>query len=499
MKIEEWTKIIMRTRRGKHLYEAMCDREVVEQGADDAYAALSDKQEWFVEWWEENRTKVIDKVHRMILTKTFPTRHYHEVTIPAHDKDRTICPEDFNPWSIITHTMKLVLEPIACRLLIYDASAGIPGKGQVFAARRIKKLIRRHPELPFFIDTDIRKFYLVIPHQVAMDSLRHYITDEDFMEVFEKVSMTYESHLEEVVEEEVERKRKYCQRWAKDIEAPKAYCGKGVIIGSSISQIIGNITLSRVDRKMVQTYHVKVYHRHCDDILMMAATKEEAFKLLAILNMELNDLGLCIKASAVVAPLKDEWKGIEGRTIDAAGYVFSRHNMRMRKATKKRMARKLSRIKSRKRMTQEMGAYFGICKWGRCHHLWDTVLKQRKTMSFAEYGINTECIRKGKDGKRFFDTPETKIAELAEEGTPIVVLDFEDQVVINEKPKMVVLFRKESDKDDVRRKFITSSNRIRDKMQRGLELEKKGTKVFPNHTKVTRVMLRNGRYTYDIE
>ena len=133
------------------------------------------------------------------------------------------------------------------------------------------------------------------------------------------------------------------------------------------------------------------------------------------------------------------------------------------------------------------------------------VVKNRRTgtralaLGFAEYGIKTECVRKGKDGKRFFDTPETKIAELAEEGTPIVVLDFEDQVVINEKPKLVVLFRKESDKDDVRRKFITSSNRIRDKMQRGLELEKKGTKVFPNHTKVTRVMLRNGRYTYDIE
>ena len=120
-------------------------------------------------------------------------------------------------------------------------------------------------------------------------------------------------------------------------------------------------------------------------------------------------------------------------------------------------------------------------------------------MSFAEYGIKTDYIRKGKDGKRFFDTPETKIAELAEEQTPIVVLDFEDGVMIDEKPKLVVLFRKENDKEDIRRKFITSSERIRNKMLRARELEKENAKVFPNHTKVSRVPLRNGRYTYDIE
>ena len=81
MRIEEWTKIILSTKRGKHLYDAMCDRDVVEQGADDAYDALSNKDEWFVQWWEENRTRVIDQVHKMILTKTFPKRVYHEVTI----------------------------------------------------------------------------------------------------------------------------------------------------------------------------------------------------------------------------------------------------------------------------------------------------------------------------------------------------------------------------------------------------------------------------------
>lgn len=499
MRIEEWTKIILSTKRGKHLYDAMCDRDVVEQGADDAYDALSNKDEWFVQWWEENRTRVIDQVHKMILTKTFQKRVYHEVTIKSRDKDRQICPENFNPWSIITHTMKLVLEPIACRLLIYDASAGIPGKGQVFAARRIKRLIRRHPELKYFVDTDIRKFYMIIPHQVAIHAMEHYISDKDFIEVFTMVSMTYESHMDEIIQQEVERKKKYCRRWAENESAPRACGSKGVIIGSSISQIISNITLSVIDRKMVQQHHVKFYHRHCDDILMMAATKEEAFKLLQILNKEMNALGLCIKASAVVAPLKDERKGIQGRTIDAAGYIFSRWNMRMRKATKHRMAMKITRIKSRKRMTEVMGAYFGICKWGMCRNLWNTMLKQRKTMSFAEYGIKTEYIRKGKDGKRFFDTPETKIAELAEEQTPIVVLDFEDGVMIDEKPKLVVLFRKENDKEDIRRKFITSSERIRNKMLRARELEKENAKVFPNHTKVSRVPLRNGRYTYDIE
>lgn len=505
MRIEEWKSIILRTKKAKHLYEAMCDIEVVSQGADDAYAALRDKSKWFAREYVKNRARIIANVHNMILCKTFPKRIYRTITIKGIEKDREIEPQPFNPWSIVTHTIKLVLEPVAERLLIYDASAGVRGKGQVFAARRIKRMIRRKPTLRYFVDTDIRKFYPSIPHAVAENTLRQYISDEDFMEVFHKVADGYDSGIEPVLIMEAERKKLYCQRWAKGNEYP-AHSGekRGVTIGDPISQIIGNIVLSPVDRAMTEGgddgVKAKAYHRHCDDILMEAATKEDAFALLAKLNKEMNARGFVIKASAVVAPLADATIGVKGRWIDAAGYNFSRTNMRMRKATKQRMARKMVRVKSRKRMQELAGAYFGIAKWGKCRHLWDTI-KNNSIMSFAEHGIKTEVVRKSKDGSRFFDCNEERISALAQERTPIVVFDFETGIKVKEHTdRCSVLFRRETDPEDIRRKFIHSSGRIIDKLEKARALEReKGVQIFPCHTHVFEVRLSGGRFTYDIE
>lgn len=136
----------------------------------------------------------------MFLTKTFPKRTYHKVTIKTREKEREIEPQPFNPWSIITHSIKLVLEPVIERLLIYDASARIRGKGQVFAARRIKRLIRRNRGKGWFVDTDLRKFYPSIPHKVAIDALKQHVDDADFIEVFTKVIEGYDSEIEEVLQ-----------------------------------------------------------------------------------------------------------------------------------------------------------------------------------------------------------------------------------------------------------------------------------------------------------
>ena len=499
MKADEWVELILKTKKAKHLYEALCDIEVVRQGAEDAYDALTDKDRWYAEEYRKDPEKTIAKVHRMFLTKTFPKRTYRKVTIKTREKEREIEPQPFNPWSIITHSIKLVLEPVIERLLIYDASAGIRGKGQVFAARRIKRLIRRNRGKGWFVDTDLRKFYPSIPHKVAIDALKQHVDDADFIEVFTKVIEGYDSEIEEVLQEEVERKKLYCQRWAKGNEAPAHYDKRGITIGDPISQNTGNLCLASVDRSMTEKYGVKAYHRHCDDILMLAETKEQAFYFLSALNKEMNKLGFVIKASAVVAPLADPGKGIQGRWIDAAGYNYSRTNMRMRKATKKRMARLMTRVKSRKRMTELRGAYFGICKWGKCKNLWQT-MKRNSIMSFAEFGINTEVIRTGKDGKRFFDCPEVKVSELAQEKTPIVVYDFENGITIDGKSgKVLVLFKKETGSEDAWLKFITSSSRIADKMEKARKLQNEGqTKVFPNHTYVFEVRLKGGRFTYDI-
>lgn len=52
---------------------------------------------------------------------------------------------------------------------------------------------------------------------------------------------------------------------------------------------------------------------------------------------------------------------------------------------KKNFARKVKRIKSRKRNREIRASYWGWCKWGDCKNLWRTITNN--DMSFADKGI----------------------------------------------------------------------------------------------------------------
>lgn len=52
---------------------------------------------------------------------------------------------------------------------------------------------------------------------------------------------------------------------------------------------------------------------------------------------------------------------------------------------KKNFARKVKRIKSRKRNREIRASYWGWCKWGDCKNLWRTITNN--DMSFADRRI----------------------------------------------------------------------------------------------------------------
>lgn len=68
----------------------------------------------------------------------------------------------------------------------------------------------------------------------------------------------------------------------------------------------------------------------------------------------------------------------------------------MRKNMKKNFARKVKRIKSRKRNREIRASYWGWCKWGDCKNLWITITNN--DMSFADKGIKQSG--RTKDGKK---------------------------------------------------------------------------------------------------
>ena len=223
----------------------------------------------------------------------------------------------------------------------------------------MRMFVRRYPEYKWFVKIDLRKFYPTLPHREVIAALRSIIKDDLFMNLIENTMLDYESDMVDLLQEEV-KKEELCKRRSTE-PLPDWYwtCKRGITIGSCISQIIGNLVLSRVDHKFKEVYKCKVYHRHCDDIVILAHTKEEAYYYLNRMDYEMNQIGMCVKASSIIAPIEDEEDILNnGRKIDFCGYVYTRHNVGMRKRNKVRCAKALHRVKSRKRRQEILAAYY---------------------------------------------------------------------------------------------------------------------------------------------
>ena len=166
----------------------------------------------------------------------------------------------------------------------------------------------------------------------------------------------------------------------------------------------------------------------------------------------------------------------------------------MRKRTKLNMVKSFHGVKSRKRRKELYASYWGIAKWGKCTNLWNTILKEND-MSFKEHGITTSQVNVDKDGKRVFDVQEKKLAELAQTYVPIIIHDFEDNVTIaNKSGRCWVMFSFKDDANSEKYKFCTTSKRIIEKLNLGMQQN-----IYPLETFASIVFLRGGNFTYDLD
>lgn len=164
----------------------------------------------------------------------------------------------------------------------------------------------------------------------------------------------------------------------------------------------------------------------------------------------------------------------------------------MRKSMKKNFARKVKRIKSRKRNREIRASYWGWCKWGDCKNLWRTITNN--DMSFvADKGIKQSG--RTKDGKKFFDVKETRLMDIL--NVPITVVDFETNVKTKQgEGRYCVLF----EQNGQRSKFITNCYNLKDVLDQAREAENNGQKIFPvENVIVKRRSLGDGKSAYYFE
>lgn len=138
---------------------------------------------------------------------------------------------------------------------------------------------------------------------------------------------------------------------------------EGISFGLRSSQSSGNLLLSVfLDHYLKDKYGIRHFYRYCDDGRVLCGNKQENWLAHGIVHEQVEKIDLKIKKNERVFP--------SAQGIDFLGYVtYNGSYSLLRKRVKKENARKLHKVKSRKRRRELIASFYGIAKHACCRNL----------------------------------------------------------------------------------------------------------------------------------
>ena len=288
--------------------------------------------------------------------------------------------------SIGLNAIMRVVEKKVHNRFVQTTAASIKGRGMHYLLKKIREDIAADPEgMRYAYKYDIRKFYDSVDQDVMMYCLRRMFKDKKLLTMLE--------------------------RFVRALP-------QGLSIGLRSSQGFGNMLISMfIGHYMKDQLGRKHAYWYCDDGDDHSATKKEAWEVRNATHERAEMIKLEIKPNERVFPIT------EG--IDYLGYVIYPDHVRLRKRNKKNAARRLHRLKSKKRRQEIVASLYGQCKHADCRNLFYhlTGIKMSEFVKLKDAGIQPRF----QDGKKRFRGGEVNLADLV--GEEFVVADFETGVV----------------------------------------------------------------------
>lgn len=283
----------------------------------------------------ENKELVIQQLQKEISEATFKISSYREYKLYEWGKERIIQVIPLRERIALNAIMRVVEKHLVKRF-IADSAAGLKGRGLHYLFYRMVHDIKNNPqETKYIYKCDIRKFYMKINQVIMMDVIRKYFKDKKLIILLDRcVSML----------------------------------PKGLSIGLRTSQALGNLLLNYyVDHKLKDQYGVKYYRRYCDDELFQAATPQQLTPIIDILKQCVSKADLDIKPN-------DQLYCINNRDINFLGYrVYGNGKIAIRKRIKKKFAKKIKTIKSKKRKRILISSFYGLAKHAHSGNLFKRI------------------------------------------------------------------------------------------------------------------------------
>ena len=346
-------------------------------------------------------------------------KDFRQMEVTDGPKARIVqCPSVFH--RVGCHSVMVPFERHSHTSLIKNTAASIKGRGMHWLHDIVEQDLLADPEgMMYYYQCDIYHYYDSIDQSKMEKQLRLYTTDtlvlpmlDNFVELLPeglskglRASQSFANlHLNEIDHAMCER---VSSHEVDDERELTIGAGRVVINGKEIR------------------FH---YYRYCDDIVIFAATKQELWELRDYLVSLLAELGLRVKPSEAVRPISEglDYLGYVTFADDSHGErkVYSR----IRKRTKVKFARRIHRVKSRKRRQVLIGSFFGMAAHGDCRHLLKKLITpteyrklkhKRKMKEFGNFKVSSMTL----DGKKNFKGRKVTAREL--NGKGVIIVDFE--------------------------------------------------------------------------
>ena len=238
-----------------------------------------------------------------LLDRTYHTGKPHPF-YEYYPKKRLIHSLPFND-RVINCAAYIQLWPIYAKSFYEHSYGSIPNRGTIKAVQQLQKWMRTVYNSPYewvLGKMDVAKFFFRIPYDVQLRELGKPLDDPDMMWFLETAIKADGRALGLPLD---------CQ----DVETAERIAGRGMQVGSLISQTTANVVLTPLDHYIKRVLQAPYYIRYMDDMAFLARSKQEAWDITKAADKFLRDgFGLQLNHKTAVIPVRS---GVEfiGRNV----------------------------------------------------------------------------------------------------------------------------------------------------------------------------------------
>ena len=298
-------------------------------------------------------------------------------------KQRILYKLPYYPDRIIQWAIMLKIEKYFQRVFTNFTCASLPNRGIHQASEMLGDYLYKHQDEELYcLKIDVKKFYPNINRKILKKLLRRLFKDKDLLLELDNIIDSFNNNDLYKLNLTEEEKAIYCQE------------GKGVPVGSYLSQYLANFYLAYFDHWLIEECKCECVIRYMDDIVIISKSKEFLHNLLCAIKLYLKyELDLEIKETYSIYPVS--------QGIDFVGFRhFSTYKL-LRNSSYKRFKKNFMIITKKDELTDKdwcsIVSECGLLTWCNSYNLYKKYIFPLTGKIGSYYWFN----KKGKNNKEF--------------------------------------------------------------------------------------------------